>query len=177
MANFDFSPTSAASNVVPVSGIADWVSWRTDLSTADPLPSGDVDLRSVQTIEGGTPTVLIRVNNAGTTLRLRMKYNKAAPTPDSQLTVRVFGAVGSGGDYALLRNLNGDVAVLVLADRLHDSWVEVGSPNWLATTPDNSAHSWDCDGCDRFVVGITSSFNTEGGTDYGTTASIEAKIV
>jgi hypothetical protein len=170
-----FSPSSPeATRVVPVSGICHWQTvvqgGTLGVTGADPVNALGFIVRA-GSITDVTRLIFKRSTAAGsplgTTLRARLVYtdgplNGEFPAVVSQLQIRVFGGPSAGTELrdgmAPLRNLNGDLSVVIRADR----GVDTGLPGiYKATVPDNYAHSWDCDGCEVFLIGVERPFQTE----------------
>lgn len=165
--------------VVPVSALSDWVTvipaGNSGVVVADTLNQwqfiakfADVNLTTRQVFSRVQLDSEDRRTPLGTTLRLRLCYedgfvSSAFPPVTSQLQVRVFAGnpyseTGGLSNSSPLRNLLGDASVVIPADRTRDTEIAAGTspggPFYRATTPDNQAHSWDCDGYSFFVVGV-----------------------
>lgn len=139
--------------------------------TSTDTGSGDVAWKPYQ-ITDSTRVALDRpAALAGTTLRLRMRYSESETAdPESPLRVRVFGRVAEEEPWAPLCNAVGDRSVEIrwnLADDVYDG------DESRYTTPDNHAHSWDCDGNRYFLVLVEVALDTAHAED----AELQAKIV
>ncbi|MBY0313013.1 MAG: hypothetical protein K2W85_13155 [Phycisphaerales bacterium] len=126
----------------------------------------------------------------GTSLRLRVCYSTLAggadvfPAPVVHPVLRVFGgtlASPTGSPNFLprspLRNAAGEASVLMRLTPAEDAIVRYGAVDYHATTPDNAAHTWDCDGCNVFIVAVERAFAV-GFEEYDYwNAFVQAKIV
>ena len=177
----DFTPTTATpAAVVPISGAADWVVAIAagGLTVLDVSSEGDVET-DPSSIAHSSRRLLTRPVYGGTTLRIRMQYDNSdtlGDDPSPPLTIRVFGQSNATG-YTVLRNLNGDTSVPIPTDPSTDCayWNGSAGGDVLITQPDNNAHSWDCDGCNKFLIAVERTYQPDSGSP--SVAFLEAKIV
>jgi hypothetical protein len=184
----NFSPsTSSATAVVPASGVSEWVTAIAagDLEVSDLAGDETVSQTPDKVYTNRGSKSLIRTNYEGTTLRVRLRYydDGVAYGDAPPLTIRVFGTANSNA-WTALRNLNGDASVPIPIDPPYtdhpgsDTHATVPGgegTNHLVNQPDNNAHSWDCDGCNKFIIAVERSFATDGA--HPEVAYLEAKIV
>lgn len=200
-----FAPLAAASTTVPVSGSAPWLTVigphingpLRGLTVADPLTSRNT-INRPDTI-GVLKVVFRRVNDGGTlvgtSLRLRVCYPLLPSNADVwpativHPVLRMFGARTDtpAADpprdaYAALRNAAGDCSAVFKLDPWEDAVATIETEQLTVeghvTTPRNAEHTWDCDGCTHFIVGVERAFNTSGVAGYvAKSAFVQAKIV
>lgn len=189
-----FSPaTPAAIPVVPVAGLSPW------LSVIVPGTSAGLALKDTTNSKGVIETASLITNSTrlmfrratsstnplGTTMRARLIYPYDAENtqPDVSPVIRVFGGDGTDkSKFSVLRNLNGDASVLLATDVLQDSRTfaapDPNSPSvfnqYRATIPNNTAHAWDCDGYEYFVIGVERALSYLPGADG---AALQIKFV
>lgn len=187
-----FAPPGIATPAsVMLAGLSDWatVIKLGGLIVQDPLGSGVGIVQNAALITDTTRIILRRstVNGAsgvglGTALKLRLAFSVAIYTQTPIL--RVFGGreLTPTGDpdltrMAALRNLEGDASVGFGADYTTASYVSLPgvSGQRLVTIPDNTAHAWDCDGCEFFVVAVERVLYG-GPSNIAASAFLQAKI-
>ena len=126
-------------------------------------------------IFGGTHSLLhhlFQVNQYGTTLRMRLKYDRAATAVTTDLIVQVFARVGGFGDqWQRLVNKDGaytTALTIALATDVDDGSV------FQTTDPHPTEAAWDLDGCSEVLVGVNTILNTDGDDSL---AVVEAKVI
>lgn len=200
-----FAPISAGSPTIPVSGSSQWLTAvgpyisgaLGGLTVADPVTSkGTINKPE---LIGLLKVVFRRVNDSGhlvgTSLRLRVCYPTLPQNADTwpvgivHPVLRVFGARAQNpavdpprDTYAALRNSAGDCSAVFKLDPWDDAVgtieTEQSTVEAHATTPRNAEHTWDCDGCTHFVVGVERALSTAGVSGYVASAAfVQAKIV
>lgn len=95
---------------------------------------------------------IFSVENQGTTLILRMKYD-AGSTVATSPVVKVFGRTRTDA-WQLLKTK----ALALNATITGAPTTDVTDTTWNYTTPDLSAQAWDCAGCMELIVGIETVF-------------------
>lgn len=176
-----FSPTTASpSTFVPISGTAQWIKAikagglnMTDVSGGGVMKDPDAQITDT------TRVLMTRPVSGGTTLRVVMQYHTGdvrdtTPSPPPPLTIRVFGKESSQDFWVALRNLNGDLSVPISINPDEDSRLNSSTASY--TSPDNQAHSFDCDGYDRFLIGVIYKYQPASGGSPSS-AVLWAKIV
>lgn len=172
--------TGNATLSIPVSATSAWITAidapPNGVATADPINPTTGAIQNANLITDTKKFTIRRsIGSAsgafGTTLRVRLVYPPSV-TGATQLLVapqiRVFGgpALDRTGMVSL-RNLAGDRSVRLALSPDEDSFVTVTigtqPASMKATTPDNIAHSWDCDGCEYLVIGVEKAFSYQGG--------------
>ncbi|HMN41715.1 MAG TPA: hypothetical protein PKE29_12785 [Phycisphaerales bacterium] len=86
----------------------------------------------------------------------------------------VFGKHHDQDFWVALRNLNGDASVPIQISPGTDT--VLGSADAAHTVPDNNAHSWDIDGCDRIIIGVEKPYAPASG-GHPANAVLWAKVV
>ena len=173
----DFTPTTTTpAAMVPISGAAKWVTAIAAGGLVAAVAEGSPAIAPLQ-ITHSSRRLLTRGVSAGTTLRVRMGYETADAinAANYPLTIRVFGTTDDA-DWGVLRNQNGDASVPVPIDPTSDANQTTLSNggNLSFTQPDNNAHSWDCDGCNKFLIAVERPYAPTG---TPATAYLQAKIV
>lgn len=179
---FVFSPLSTPSVSVPVSGVSEW------LTVIDPSSSGSNITGLAAGDPVSVSNTIIRIDNIGpgkkafrrassgglmmgTSLRLRVCYPtlpggvELFPGTVTHPVLRVFGGTMSDPMAAVdlrklapLRNASGEGSVLFRLTPAEDAILLFGTDEHHVTSPDNAVHTWDCDGCNVFVVGVERAF-------------------
>lgn len=184
--SLDFAPSpSSPTVVVPVSCVAGWVTAIAagGLIVLDVGTAGD-PARTPSAITHSSRRVLVRPDYGGTTLRIRLVYSHYDGVQSNPLTIRVFGTkgTGSGSDdfFGVLRNLNGDASVPIITDPSSDTVADnlYADGDYFITQPDNTAHSWDMDGCNRIIIAVERAYNPANGagTASPSSAYLQARI-
>jgi hypothetical protein len=144
--------------------------------------SGQAVVRDPNNVTHSTRRIVVRNDFKGTTLRIRLLYARGDQINSlvAPLTIRVFGAGGTAEFWTALRNLNGDLSVPIQINPAADTYAVTAAgttnPDYNVNLPDNNAHSWDCDGCDRFLVAVEKVYSPASGGGPND-AYLQAKIV
>jgi len=129
--------------------------WTTaiDAGGMDTLDDATLDSPDTQ-ITDSTRHLIQKPKRGGTIIRLRMGYDRTTTAITTDPTINVFGRVqGSGASgWQALRNEDGNIDVAMTTDPPNDT--DDGS-TFQFTVPSRTAHSWDTDGNDEFLVGTT----------------------
>lgn len=177
----NFSPSTASPNsVVPISGTSEWVTAvAAGGLTVSERVTGDVAVKNSFLISHSSRRILTRAIGEGTTLIVRLRYDNSDTVNPSvpPLVIRVFGATNSQPFIALV-NVNGDASVPIPISPATDSFYDDFSttPVMAATIPNNSAHAWDCQGCNKFLIAVEYAYSPAAGGNPSA-AYLEAKIV
>lgn len=180
-----FSPLTAASLSVPISGVAQWATVIDEpnvngggLSANDLGSSGLPHIIRASQITDVRKLVFRRATTVsgsvlpfGTSLRVRLVYPTTVTTSTADLVtpvVKLFA--GQSADKAKMtvaRNLLGDKSVHFPVDPAVDniSTIQLGTgeDELKVATPDNMAHTWDCDGYEYFLFGVERAWSYTGG--------------
>lgn len=172
----------------------------TGLAAGDPVSVSNTIIR-IDNIGAGKRTFRRASSGGlmmGTSLRLRVCYpplpGGAEPFPGTVThpVLRVFGGTMSDPMAAVdlrklapLRNASGEGSVLFRLTPAEDAIVlfvrEIGgvtiTEEHHVTSPDNAVHTWDCDGCNVFVVGVERAFAVGFSNYEHWKAFVQAKIV
>ena len=173
-----FSPTTASpATFVPISGTAQWIKAikagglnMTDVSGGGVMKDPDAQITDT------TRVLMTRPVSGGTTLRVVLQYQTGDTRDPAQLplTIRVFGKESGQAYWIAMRNLNGDLSVPIGISPDEDSRHNAATASF--TSPDNNVHSFDCDGYDRFLIGVIRKYQPASGGSPSS-AILWAKIV
>lgn len=114
---------------------------------------------------------IFNVSHWGTTLRLRMGYDRAVGVVTTDCILQVFGRFNSDEQWQKLTNKSGSLLVTMTIDFAND--VDDGS-TFQYTTMDPEDHSLDLDGCAQIIVGTNQILATDGDDSL---AFIQARII
>lgn len=107
-------------------------------------------------------TRIVKIEQSGTTLRARMKYDDG-DTPDTDPQIVVFGKTGEdtdgGSAWERLFNKAGTTTVVIATATTTD--VTDGTDKY--TEVEASVHAWDLNGCDEILVGVIVAYADAGG--------------
>ena len=144
------------------------------LDGASPIENPDTE------IVRGTTSIL-NVGQAGTKLRLRLKYDDGitdAPNPFStDPTFEVFGRYGSD-PWQRLPDLCGNTIITISGDKAGSSESgqnDVTDGADMYTHPHPANHTVDMDGCDQILVGVVVVINPAAGDKN--LVSLWAKVI
>lgn len=159
--------------VAPVQIVNQWVqvidAGSLETSQGSPITNPDTE------IIGGTHSLLhhlFQLREVGTTLRMRLKYDRATTAVTTDLVVQVFGRVGGSGDqWQRLVNKDGSYTTTLTIAVATD--VDDGTA-FQSTDPHPTEAAWDLDGCSEVLVGVNVILNTDGNDAL---ALIEAKVI
>lgn len=177
--NLGFEPTTETPTlVVPCSGISSWIKAISAGGLTVTDAGGAVIVDPDAQITDSTRHVLNCPGFGGTTLRVHLgyQYDDAVDTLTypPPLTIRVFGKHRDQDFWVALRNLNGDASVPIQISPGTDT--VLGSADAAHTVPDNNAHGWDIDGCDRIIIGVEKPYAPASG-GHPANAVLWAKVV
>jgi hypothetical protein len=180
-----FSPLTNASLGVPVSAICDWLTVIEEPNasgggvSANDLGSSNIPfVVSVGQIVDSRKLVFRRsqliggVNTGfGTSLRARLLYPVDVTSLSQNVVTPVLklfaGPLADRGRMTSVRNLLGETSVQFPIDPAADSSAKFpsspGDVELKVATPDNMAHTWDCDGCEYFIFGVERAWSYTGG--------------
>lgn len=147
---------------VPISGVSSWVTANTLINTADAAT-----VTNPQTEVTRTTTPIIN-RAGGTVLRVRMAYN-ASLTVSQAPIVKVFGRTGSTQAWQLLKSAAGNIR-----ETLTTAATDVTDGTYDYTTPDQTVHSWDCDGCEQLLIVVETAL---AGTGTVSDAFLQIKFI
>lgn len=191
----DFVPDESGSLTVPVSGVGRWLVAvpQSQLNIADSNPTNPALIPAtrptlVRAVQQPSGELFVR----GTTLRMRLIYPEDMIDMNTPpfVVVRVYGAedyivdasgvVLNQGHFGPLRNLDNDLAVAFRADFTTDPRLLTTYQGARVVPPDNTAHSWDCDGCTAFRIAnrdSSTSWYTERGSVHRSKDSLTLSMI
>ena len=121
-------------------------------------------------ITAGDRKLIQRGQKCGTLLQFRLVYDSDSSAFTTAPVFAVFGrASGFGDQWQRLRNKSNGLT-LTFAAAATD--IDVGPLKF--TNPDNENHTFDCQGCDEFLVGLETAINPAGG--LAALSSLQVKI-
>jgi len=147
---------------VPISGVSSWISANSLINTADAAT-----VTNPQTQVTRTTTPIIN-RNGGTHLRIRMVYDDGLSVSQAPI-VKVFGRTGSTQVWQLLKSAAGN-----LRETISTASTDVTDGTFNYTTPDQSIHTWDCDGCEQLLIVVETAL---AGTGTVNTAFLQVKFI
>ena len=163
--NFDVNAT-VPQLVAPVSVTSKW----TQIIEAGGVASIDAATitNPATQITAATRVLHRRGGAAGTTIRVRLGYDDALSAITNAI-VELWGRT-AGQAWQRLRNKAGASSATLTTDTTNDA--TDGTLKY--TDPNQTTHAWDCEGCEEFLVGVTTAL---AGTGVVTNAVVEAKVV
>ena len=106
--------------------------------------------------------------SGGTHLRIRMVYDDGLSVSQAPI-VKVFGRTGSTQVWQLLKSAAGN-----LRETISTASTDVTDGTFNYTTPDQSIHTWDCDGCEQLLIVVETAL---AGTGTVNTAFLQVKFI
>lgn len=103
-----------------------------------------------------TRRIIKRETLVGTYLLFRLKYDDGISVPTAP-QIAVFGRFASGDNWQRLLNKSGTDVATLTPDTTND--VSDGTDNWTAV---GDGQTFDCLGCDEFLVGTEIAFAATG---------------
>ena len=119
-------------------------------------------------------TRIVKIEQAGTTLRARLKYDDG-DTPDADPTIVVFGKTGddTDGGSAWERLLNKAGATSAIMTTATTTDVRDGTDKYTEVSA--TVHAWDLNGCDEILVGVLVAYADAAGLPA--LAELQVKVI
>jgi len=119
-------------------------------------------------------TRIVKIEQAGTTLRARLKYDDG-DTPDTDPTIVVFGKTGDdtdgGSAWERLLNKAGSTSAIMTTATATD--VQDGTNKYTEVSA--TVHAWDLNGCDEILVGVLVAYADAAGLPA--LAELQVKVI
>lgn len=162
---FDNGPTDSPA-VHIASAVSRWVI-AIDAGGMDDQDAATITNPTAQ-ITDSSRHILRREGRRGTFITARLVYDKGLSSITAP-KVKLFGRPSPDDAWELLTSKAGGLNATITPDTANNA----GNGVMNFTTPDQSAHVWDCLGCNEFLFGVETALAATGDV---TTARLEAKI-